>query len=190
MNTPLTVELPLGLIPEAQQRPSPNHDERSGASPIDLLVIHGISLPPSEFGGPYIDQLFTNSLDCAAHPYFMGLQGLKVSAHLLIRRDGELIQYVPFSRRAWHAGESRWGGRSACNDFSIGIELEGCDLMPYTDSQYATLIAVTRAIRSAYPAITAERVVGHCHIAPGRKTDPGPYFDWARLRLGHYNLAR
>lgn len=182
MNTPFSVELPAGLIPQASQRPSPNHDARSGASPIDLLVIHGISLPPAEFGGPYIDQLFTNTLDYSAHPYFEGLRGLTVSAHLLIRRNGDLLQYVPFSRRAWHAGESRWGGRAACNDFSIGIELEGCDNTPYTEPQYDTLIAVASAIRGAYPAITPQRIVGHCHIAPGRKTDPGPYFDWARLR--------
>ena len=182
MNTRFTVELPEGLIPQAHQWPSPNHDARSGGSPVDLLVIHGISLPPAEFGGPYIDQLFTNTLDHDAHPYFQGLRGLKVSAHLVIRRDGELIQYVPFSRRAWHAGESRWGGRTACNDFSIGIELEGCDTLPYTDRQYDVLIGVVRALRSAYPAITTDRIVGHCHIAPGRKTDPGPYFDWARLR--------
>jgi AmpD protein len=182
MNMPLTVELPVGLIPQARQQPSPNQDARSGENPIDLLVIHGISLPPSEFGGPYIDQLFTNSLAHDAHPYFAGLRGLTVSSHLLIRRCGELVQYVPFSRRAWHAGVSRWGGRTACNDFSIGIELEGCDDTPYTDAQYETLVAAAGAIGAAYPAITPERIVGHCHIAPGRKTDPGPYFDWARLR--------
>lgn len=184
MNAALSVEQPAGVISQATQRPSPNHDARSEVHPIDLLVIHGISLPPSQFGGPYIDQLFTNTLDPAAHPYFEQLQGLTVSAHLLITRTGELIQYVPFSRRAWHAGVSQWGGRTACNDFSIGIELEGCDFTPYTDAQYTALLAAAQAIRKAYPAITADRVVGHCHIAPGRKTDPGPYFDWARLRLG------
>src|SRR5690606_8634176 len=151
---------------------------------IDLLVIHSISLPPGEFGGPYVDQLFTNCLAPDIHPYFAGLQGLRVSSHLLIRRDGELVQYVPFGRRAWHAGVSRWGGRSACNDFSIGIELEGCDDKPYTEAQYRNLIAAVAAIQAAYSAITLDRVVGHCHIAPGRKTDPGPYFDWARLRSG------
>src|SRR5690606_15023457 len=151
---------------------------------IDLLVIHSISLPPGEFGGPYVDQLFTNCLAPDIHPYFAGLQGLRVSSHLLIRRDSELVQYVPFGRRAWHAGVSRWGGRSACNDFSIGIELEGCDDKPYTEAQYRNLIAAVAAIQAAYPAITLDRVVGHCHIAPGRKTDPGPYFDWARLRSG------
>lgn len=182
MNMSFTIELPTGLIRQALQQPSPNQDARSGEVPIDLLVIHSISLPPSEFGGPYIDQLFTNTLAHDAHPYFAGLRGLTVSSHLLIRRDGELIQYVPFSRRAWHAGVSRWGGRAACNDFSIGIELEGCDSTPYTDAQYETLIAAAGAIGAAYPAITPERIVGHCHIAPGRKTDPGPYFDWARLR--------
>lgn len=184
MTAQLTVELPTGLMPQARQAPSPNQDARPADAEIDLLVIHGISLPPAEFGGPYIDQLFTNCLPRDAHPYFAGLHALKVSSHLLIRRGGELVQYVPFGRRAWHAGVSRWGGRSACNDFSIGIELEGCDDTPYTDTQYDRLIAAVNVIRAAYPAITPERVVGHCHIAPGRKTDPGPCFDWARLRRG------
>lgn len=184
MIAPLTVDPATGLMPQARQLPSSNHDARPAGVEIDLLVIHGISLPPGEFGGPYVDQLFTNCLAHDAHPYFAGLQGLKVSSHLLIRRDGELVQYVPFVRRAWHAGVSRWGGRSACNDFSIGIELEGCDDRPYTEAQYESLIAAVAAIRAAYPAIAPERVVGHCHIAPGRKTDPGPYFDWARLRSG------
>lgn len=179
-----TVDAITGLMPQARQLPSSNHDARPAGVEIDLLVIHSISLPPGEFGGPYVDQLFTNCLAPDIHPYFAGLQGLRVSSHLLIRRDGELVQYVPFGRRAWHAGVSRWGGRSACNDFSIGIELEGCDDKPYTEAQYRNLIAAVAAIQAAYPAITLDRVVGHCHIAPGRKTDPGPYFDWARLRNG------
>lgn len=183
MTADCTVHLPDGLIPQARQLPSPNHDARPDGSVVDLLVIHAISLPPAEFGGPYIDQLFTNCLTADAHPYFAGLQGLRVSSHLLIRRDGELVQYVPLARRAWHAGVSRWGGRSACNDFSIGIELEGCDDRGFAEAQYLRLHAVVRAIRAAYPAITPERVVGHCHIAPERKTDPGPYFDWQRLRV-------
>lgn len=184
MTTQLTVELPAGLMPQARQVASPNHDLRPAGAEIDLLVIHAISLPPAEFGGPYIDQLFTNSLAYDTHPYFTGLRGLKVSSHLLIRRDGELVQYVPFGRRAWHAGASRWGGRPACNDSAIGIELEGCDDSPYEDAQYQCLIAAAQAILAAYPAIAPERVVGHCHIAPERKTDPGPYFDWGRLRRG------
>lgn len=181
MTSALTVDPASGLIIEARQVPSPNHDARPETA-IDLLVVHGISLPPSRFGGPYIDQLFTNCLCPDEHPYFAGVAGLKVSSHLLIRRCGELVQYVPLTRRAWHAGVSRWGGRSRCNDFSIGIELEGDDETPYTDAQYHCLAAATRAIRATYPAITPDRVVGHCHIAPERKTDPGPYFDWARLR--------
>jgi AmpD protein len=184
MTTELTVDPATGLLPAARQVPSPNHDARPPEVVVDLLVIHNISLPPAEFGGPYIDQLFTNCLDCDTHPYFDGLRGLKVSAHLLIRRDGELVQYVPLNRRAWHAGVSRWGGRTACNNFSIGIELEGCDDRPFTDAQYDVLIPVARAIQAAYPAIVPERVVGHCHIAPERKTDPGPCFDWGRLRRG------
>lgn len=176
-----TTELENGWIPQARRQLSPNQDARPNADDIDLLIIHNISLPPSEFGGPYIDQLFTNSLQHDAHPYFAQLHGLKVSSHLLIRRNGELIQYVPLHRRAWHAGISRWGGRTACNDFSIGIELEGCDRTPYTEAQYQMLAKTVNAIVSAYPAITPERMVGHCHVAPERKTDPGPCFDWARF---------
>jgi len=180
--TAFTIDTATGLVQEARQLPSPNFDPRPAGVDIDLLVIHGISLPPNQFGGPYIDQLFTNSLDCSAHPYFEGLNGLKVSSHLLLRRDGELVQYVPFIHRAWHAGVSRWQGRERCNDFSIGIELEGCDEQPYSERQYQRLLPLCRAILAAYPRIVPERVVGHCHIAPERKTDPGPYFDWERLR--------
>jgi AmpD protein len=148
---------------------------------VDLLVIHGISLPPGEFGGPWIEHLFLNRLDSAVHPYFASIAGLKVSAHLLIRRDGELIQFVDFGERAWHAGLSSFGGRERCNDFSIGIELEGADEVAYTEHQYAVLGASAREILARYPAIHPRRIVGHSQIAPGRKTDPGPAFDWARL---------
>jgi len=149
---------------------------------IDLLVLHNISLPPGEFGGPWIDQLFLNRLDPAAHPYFAEIAHLRVSAHLLIRRDGSLTQYVPFHRRAWHAGVSSFQGREGCNDFSIGIELEGSDHQPFAPAQYEVLAPVVAALRSAYPAITPDRIVGHSDIAPGRKSDPGPCFDWQRLR--------
>lgn len=171
-----------GWITDACWIPSPNQDARPEGVVIDLLVIHGISLPPGCFGGPYIDALFTNTLDCAVHPYFQGLRGMKVSSHLLIRRNGELVQYVPLHRRAWHAGVSCHAGRERCNDFSIGIELEGTDDLPYNDVQYDRLIPLCAAIMQAYPAITLDNIVGHCHIAPERKTDPGPGFDWLRLR--------
>ncbi len=170
-----------GLLAGVRYLPSPNRDARPPGMPADLIVVHGISLPPGEFGGPWIDALFTNRLDPGAHPYFQTIAGLRVSAHLLIRRDGEPVQYVPFHERAWHAGVSHYGGRERCNDFSIGIELEGSDETPYTDRQYAQLAAVIRALRSAYPTLTPERLAGHADIAPGRKTDPGPAFDWARL---------
>jgi AmpD protein len=146
---------------------------------VDLLVIHHISLPPGEFGGPGILQLFTNALDPAAHPYFEALAGTKVSAHFLIRRDGKLLQFVPCAQRAWHAGESSWKGRSRCNDFSIGIELEGTGDAPFTAPQYRRLAALTRALQARYPI---GDIVGHSDIAPGRKIDPGPHFDWGRYR--------
>ena len=146
-----------------------------------MIVIHGISLPPGDFGGPHIESLFTNTLDWNEHPYFQEIRGLEVSSHLLIRRDGEIVQFVPFGRRAWHAGASSFRGRECCNDFSIGIELEGTDDEPYTDRQYDELSAVISAIMVAYPAISARGIAGHCDIAPGRKTDPGPAFDWLRL---------
>ena len=164
--------------------PSPNQDDRPPGTAIELVVVHGISLPPGEFGGPWIDALFANALDPAAHPYFATITHLRVAAHALIRRGGEVVQYVPFHRRAWHAGESSWRGRVRCNDFSIGIELEGADDVPYTDAQYAALAALARALFAVYPGLTAERIAGHSEIAPGRKTDPGPAFDWARLRRG------
>ncbi len=161
---------------------SPNFDDRPDDTTVDLLVIHCISLPPGEFGGDHIRQLFTNELDCRCRPEYESLKGLKVSAHCLIDRLGGVTQFVDFDKRAWHAGRSHWQGREACNDFSIGIELEGCDTKPYTDAQYRTLAALTADIRCHYPAITEDRVVGHSDIAPARKTDPGPHFDWQRLR--------
>ncbi len=171
-----------GLIEGVALLPSPNQDARPAGAAVELLVVHGISLPPGEFGGPWIDALFTNSLDPSAHPYFAGIASLRVSPHALIRRGGEVVQYVPFHRRAWHAGVSAWRGRTACNDFSAGIELEGTDEIPYTDLQYRRLAELARSLMAAYPAITPEAIVGHSDVAPGRKTDPGPAFDWARLR--------
>ena len=166
---------------EARQVPSPNCDARPAGCDVSLVIIHGISLPPGRYGGPEIDQLFTNQLDPDAHPYFAAIAGLKVSSHLLIRRDGELVQYVPFTRRAWHAGESCYDGCSACNDFSIGIELEGQDQEAYSPVQYVQLAAVLQALIEAFPRLSAGRVAGHSDVAPGRKTDPGPAFDWEIL---------
>lgn len=171
-----------GWLKGVKRVASPNYDERPANAEIDLLVVHGISLPPRQFGGPYIDALFTNALDSTAHPFFKEIEGLSVSSHLLIRRDGEVVQYVPFHKRAWHAGQSCFAGRERCNDFSIGIELEGCDDLPYEHIQYLRLAAVIRALMKRYPEITRERIVGHSDIAPGRKTDPGPFFDWGYLR--------
>ena len=178
----MTFTIAAGWLLQVRRLLSPNQDERPSGSDIELLVIHGISLPPGEFGGPWIDALFTNQLEPTAHVYFEGISTLRVSSHVLIRRDGEVVQYVPFDRRAWHAGPSCFAGRERCNDFSIGIELEGCDDQPYSDRQYAVLAAVTRALQQYYPAISADRIVGHSDIAPGRKTDPGPQFDWPRYR--------
>ena len=170
-----------GLIRPARQCPSPNQDERPADVAPGAIVLHGISLPPGEFGGPHIEALFTNALDHGAHPYFAEIEGLKVSSHLLIRRDGEVVQFVPFARRAWHAGASRFRGRSCCNDYSIGIELEGTDDTPYSDEQYAVLAPVVCAIMAAYPDISIRTIAGHCDVAPSRKTDPGPVFDWLRM---------
>jgi len=158
---------------------SPNCDDRPQGVEIELLVVHSISLPPGEFGGPGIEQLFLNKLDPAAHPYYAGIAELRVSAHFVVRRDGATIQYVPCSKRAWHAGVSSWNGRSRCNDFSVGIELEGCDDMAFEAAQYDALALLTRALRKRYPI---SGIAGHSGIAPGRKTDPGPHFDWARYR--------
>jgi AmpD protein len=167
---------------DARQVPSPNFDERPAGCEISLIVIHGISLPPGVYGGPEIDRFFTNTLDPAAHPYFAEIAHLQVSSHLLVRRDGEVVQYVPFLERAWHAGESSYNGCRACNDFSIGIELEGQDEEPYTPVQYERLAAVIHSLTEAFPGLSAQRLAGHCDIAPQRKTDPGPAFDWGLLR--------
>lgn len=164
----------------ARHCPSPNCNPRPGNEDVCLVVVHGISLPPGEFGGPWIDDLFTNRLDPARHPYFAEVAGLTVSSHLLIRRDGEVVQYVPFDLRAWHAGRSLYRGRENCNDFSIGIELEGTDDLPYTHAQYEQLAKVIRVLNLHYSA-TVGHLVGHSDIAPGRKTDPGPSFEWSRL---------
>lgn len=178
----MRIELRDGLASGARYVASPNCDERPADAVVDLVVIHGISLPPGRFGGPWIDALFTNTLNPSAHPYFEQLHGLRVSSHLLIRRRGELVQYVPLHWRAWHAGISRFEGRERCNDFSIGIELEGEDHRPYTEAQYRRLMGLLRAIMVTYPAVTPVRIVGHCHIAPERKSDPGPAFSWQRLQ--------
>lgn len=177
----LQVDRSSGLIMPARQVISPNCDERPFGMDIELIVIHGISLPPGEYGGPWIDALFTNTLDPDAHPYFAEIHQLKVSSHLLIRRNGELVQYVPFHRRAWHAGVSQYEGRERCNDFSIGIELEGCDEEPYEAVQYARLAEVIVALERVYPSLDRQRLAGHSDIAPGRKTDPGPAFHWPTL---------
>lgn len=170
-----------GLLSAAAYVPSPNCDDRPGGATIELLIVHSISLPPGEFGGPGIVELFTNRLDPRAHPYYREIHDHKVSSHFLIRRDGELIQFVPCARRAWHAGQSGWRGRNRCNDFSVGVELEGVDDQAFADSQYAVLADLARTLKRAYPI---QDCVGHSDIAtpPGRKTDPGPYFDWARFR--------
>jgi len=168
-----------GQVDCARKLASPNCDERPPGAAVTLLVIHNISLPPGEFGGDGILRLFTNTLDCAAHPYYRTLIGARVSAHFLIRRSGELLQFVPCAKRAWHAGESAWCGRVRCNDFSIGIELEGADDVPYAESQYRVLAQLARALQSAYPIAD---IAGHCDVAPARKTDPGPSFDWSRFR--------
>jgi len=166
----------------ARQVLSPNCDERPAGGNVSLIVVHGISLPPGEYGGPWIDDFFTNRLECTVHPYFEEIEGMRVSSHILIRRDGELVQYVAFTRRAWHAGQSCFQGREACNDFAIGIELEGQDDTPYADIQYRRLADLIRLLRQRFPAIGDDAIVGHSDIAPGRKTDPGPAFDWNHLK--------
>ncbi|HEV2212535.1 MAG TPA: 1,6-anhydro-N-acetylmuramyl-L-alanine amidase AmpD [Gammaproteobacteria bacterium] len=171
-----------GRLPGARWRPSPHCDARPAGTPVDLLVVHGISLPPGEFGGPAIEQLFLGKLPFEAHPYFERLRDLRVSAHFLIRRDGELLQFVSCAERAWHAGASSFEGRAACNDYSIGVELEGTDERPYELIQYRHLAELARSLMRAYTGITPERIVGHSDVAPGRKTDPGPGFDWSGFR--------
>lgn len=176
------IDANTALLTDVVYQPSPNCDARPPGCVVDLIVIHGISLPPGNFGGPYITQLFTNQLNAATHPYFKDIAGMKVSSHLLLRRDGQVIQYVPFDKRAWHAGESCFQGRVRCNDFSIGIELEGTDELPYTDAQYTRLAEVVAGLLRHYPSLSAKNITGHSDIAPGRKTDPGASFDWPRFR--------
>ena len=171
-----------GWIAPARHVASPNFNTRPAGTHISLLVIHSISLPPGKFGGPWIDAFFTNRLDSTAHPYFQTIADMKVSSHLLIRRDGSVVQYVPFTQRAWHAGVSQFQGVTECNNYSIGIELEGCDEHGYDAAQYRVLAAITKLLQKTYPGITGERIAGHCDIAPQRKTDPGPHFDWERYR--------
>jgi len=180
----LKVDSATGLLIGVRQVLSPHFDPRPTNVAPELIVVHGISLPPREFGGPWIDRLFTGNLPVDAHPYFQiaGAPGRRVSAHVMIRREGLVTQYVPFGARAWHAGVSEYRGRSGCNDFSIGIELEGVDDIPYTDAQYEALIRVIRALLGGYATLSAEHIAGHSDIAPGRKTDPGAVFDWGRLR--------
>jgi AmpD protein len=168
-----------GVANLARQMPSPNRDARPASCDVALVIVHGISLPPGQFGGDAIERLFTNRLDAGAHPYFASVAELRVSAHFLVRRDGALVQFVSCSERAWHAGQSTWRGRPRCNDFSIGVELEGCDDVPYASAQYTMLARLLRALARRYPI---EDVVGHSDVAPGRKSDPGPAFDWTRLR--------
>jgi len=183
----MKIDIKRGILSEVSYIPSPNFNQRPASTVIDCLVIHGISLPSGEFGGDAITALFCNQLDPAAHASFAALADVQVSAHLFIRRPGEIIQYVPLHARAWHAGRSHFNGRDECNDFSIGIELEGTDTTPYTAAQYRQLVAVAQQLMQTYPAITPQRIVGHCDIAPGRKTDPGDAFDWPHF---HQLLAK
>ncbi|MBB1348935.1 MULTISPECIES: 1,6-anhydro-N-acetylmuramyl-L-alanine amidase AmpD [unclassified Pseudoalteromonas] len=167
-----------GVAANITQRPCTHFDERPENTDISLLVIHNISLPAGQFGTEYVDALFMGEIDCNAHPSFCDLNGLRVSAHCFIKRTGEIIQYVPFNKRAWHAGQSEYEGQSACNNFSIGIELEGTDTTPYSLAQYEVLTTLSKSIIQRYPKITPSRIVGHCDIALGRKTDPGSSFNW------------
>ena len=171
---------PQGWVesPGLRRVPSPNRDERPAGSRITLLLLHAISLPPGEYGGDAIERLFTNRLDPQAHPYFAAIAGLEVSSHFLVRRDGALLQFVPVQERAWHAGASAWRGRARCNDFSIGVELEGSDDSVFEDAQYASLRELVHVLRAALPL---RDIAAHSEVAPGRKTDPGTHFDWARL---------
>jgi AmpD protein len=177
----LRIHVATGLVEGIRQVLSPHRDPRPAGVEADLIVVHGISLPPGQFGDAWIERLFTGNLPRDAHPYFATIEG-RVSAHLLVRRDGELVQFVPFHQRAWHAGRSSYAGREACNDFSIGIEFEGADDVPYTAAQYASGGAAISALLAAYPALSPARIAGHSEIAPGRKTDPGAAFDWPALR--------
>lgn len=172
-----------GWLASAERVSSPNFDARPAGCALELLVIHAISLPPGEFGGPYVRDFFCNELDARAHPYFCGIAEMRVSAHFFVGRDGALTQFVSIGDRAWHAGVSNWRGRSACNDFSVGIELEGTDELPFTALQYDALDDLLRPLLALLPDTASDRIVGHADIAPQRKTDPGPHFDWPRLRL-------
>lgn len=176
------IDTATGLLQPARQVPSPNFDARPAGMQPELIIMHGISLPPGEYGGPWIDQLFTNTLRVDEHDYFREIAALQVSSHLLIRRDGEAVQYVPFHCRAWHAGTSSYKGRERCNDFSIGIELEGVDDAAYEAAQYVVSAKIIVALCAAYASLSVERLVGHSDVAPGRKTDPGDSFDWPRLK--------
>jgi AmpD protein len=178
----LQVDLESGLMRGVRQIASPNCDSRPFGVEAELIVVHGISLPPGEFDGPWIDRLFTNALPPELHPYFEEVASLRVSSHLCIRRDGAATQYVKFTDRAWHAGQSIYNGRAACNDFSIGVELEGTDTLAYEELQYEALADAVAALCAAYPRLAPERLVGHSDISPGRKTDPGPAFDWPYAR--------
>ncbi|MCP4474821.1 MAG: 1,6-anhydro-N-acetylmuramyl-L-alanine amidase AmpD [Gammaproteobacteria bacterium] len=171
-----------GWLQEVRLRASPHFNDRPITSAIDLLVVHGITLPPGQFGGIYIDDLFLGQLDSDAHPFFATIAAVQVSAHALIDRQGALTQYVSFLQRAWHAGASHWQGRDNCNDFSIGVELEGCDEVPYTKAQYQTLAQLAQLLMDNFSGIMPQRIVGHSDIAPQRKTDPGPAFDWDYFR--------
>jgi N-acetyl-anhydromuramoyl-L-alanine amidase len=176
------IEPSTGLLTRTRQVLSTHYDDRPGGSVPELIVVHGISLPPGEYGGPWIEHLFTGTLPRHVHPYFATIPPGRVSAHVLVRRDGTPVQFVPFGARAWHAGLSQYQGRAACNDFSVGIELEGTDETAYEDVQYDTLTAVIAALLKCYATLDAARIVGHSDIAPGRKLDPGVKFDWPRLR--------
>lgn len=185
----MTDKWDAGWLCAARACPSPNFDTRPAGAQVSLLVLHNISLPPGKFGTGHIEALFCNTLDCSLDPYFARLERLRVSAHFLIDRHGALTQFVSCDDRAWHAGVSNWAGRDNCNDFSIGVELEGQDRAPYEDGQYAALAALIRGLRRRYPRLTGGAIVGHSDIAPQRKTDPGPAFDWRRLRLGLRDLS-
>lgn len=178
----MIVDPVTGWIEGVRRVVSPNQDERPAAAELGLIVVHGISLPPGEFGNGWIDRFFCNDLPADAHPYFATICNVTVSAHVLVARDGTPTQYVPFDRRAWHAGRSEYCGRNACNDFSVGIELEGTDDLAYASEQYRVLAELIAALRRAYPSLARAEIVGHNDIAPGRKTDPGPAFDWSELR--------
>lgn len=180
----MRIDLNSHLIAGVNYLESPNQDQRPADGIIDLLVIHNISLPPGQFGTGNVHRLFTNCLDHNEHDYFKKIEGLRVSSHLLIERSGKLTQFVPFNKRAWHAGQSKYQGREHCNDFSIGVELEGTDNIEYAEQQYRVLIAVVNSLFASYPTLSSERIAGHCDIAPERKSDPGQSFDWARLYAG------